>query len=209
MVGGLSHTAGVLRNETVYSGLEIGVTDRLLIAFAGSTSFSNRAATKLDDVVVHARYRFSKESPGRPVFAIAANVQRQVFLKGTGISPYEGQLMIISEKALGRFALYGQAGYTTRNQPFEGIGLRRTIGERLILTGNYSYRHGRVVGGFPLLPAVASRPTSTVVYATAYYSLSDRVGLTCAAGRTFPSHSDSGGFTRFVSCGFGIALKTR
>src|SRR5215467_13941486 len=89
MVGGLSHTAGVLRNESLYSGLEIGVTDKLLLAFAGSTSFSNKAATKLDDLVVHARYRFSKESTGKPTFAIAVNVQRQAFLRGTSISPYE------------------------------------------------------------------------------------------------------------------------
>jgi hypothetical protein len=186
--------------------LEFGVTNRLLVAVAGSTSFSNTAATKLDDVVMHLRYRFSSGSGGRPSFAIAANIQRQAFLRGTGISPYEGQLMIISEKGFGRFTIYGQAGYTTRNQPFEGLGVRRGIGDRLILTGNYSYKHGRLFT-YSAPIQTPSRPTSTVIYATAYYSVSDRVGLTAAIGRTFPGRSDSGGFTRFASFGIGFALR--
>src|SRR5262252_6888525 len=94
-VGGLSHTGGDLRNTSLYSGFEIGLTDRFLVAVAGSTSFSNTVATKLDDFLVHLRYRFSSKAGGRPSFAIAANIQRETFLKGTGISLYEGQLMII------------------------------------------------------------------------------------------------------------------
>jgi hypothetical protein len=205
VVGGLSHTGGVLRNSSLYSGLEIGVTDRLLLAVAGSTSFSSRAATKLDDVVIHLRYRFSGGSSRRPSFAIAGNVQRQTFLSGTGISPYEGQLMIISEKEFHRLAIYGQAGYTTRNQPFEGLGVRTGIGQRLILTANYSYKHGKLFSDVAPV-GTAPRPTSTVAYTTLYYSVSDRVGLTAAIGRTFPSRSDSGGFTRFASFGIGFAL---
>jgi hypothetical protein len=205
-VGGLSHTGAELRNASLYSGLEFGVTDRFLIALAGSTSFSNTAATKLDDVVLHLRFRFSSESAGHLSFAVAGNIQRQAFLRGTGISPYEGQIMIISEKAFPRFTIYGQAGYTTRNQPFEGLGVRGGVGERLILTANYSYKHGRLFSNSA--PArFPSRPTSAVVYATAYYSVSDRVGLTAAIGRTFPGKSDSGGFTRFASFGVGIALR--
>lgn len=204
-VMGLSHTGGALRNTSLYSGLEFGVTDRLLVAVAGSTSFSNTAATKLDDVAMHVRYRFCSESGGRPAFAIGGNIQRQAFLKGTGISPYEGQLMIISEKGLHWFTIFGQAGYTTRNQPFEGVGVRKPIGQRLILTGNYSYKHRRLFSSLPSIP-IESRPTSTVTYATAYYSVSDRIGLTAAFGRTLPGKSDSGGFTRFVSFGIGFAL---
>ena len=204
-VSGLSHTGGDLRNTSLYSGLEIGVTNRLLLAVAGSTSLSSAAATKLDDVVIHLRYRFSTGSGGRPSFAIATNVQQQTFLRGTGISPYEGQLMIISEKGFRRVTVYGQAGYTTRNQPFEGLGVRTGIGQRLILTGNYSYKHGKLFSS--VVPVgTPPRPTSTVAYATLYYSVSDRVGLTAAIGRTFPSRSDSGGFTRFASFGIGFAL---
>jgi len=203
-VGGLSHTGGDLRNSSLYSGFEIGVTDRLLLAVAGSTSFSSAVATKLDDVVMHLRYRFSTGSGGRPSFAIASNIQRQTFLRGTGISLYEGQFMIISEREFRRLAIYGQAGYTTRNQPFEGMGIRTGSG-RLNFTANYSYKHGKLFSG--AVPAgAAPRPTSTVVYTTLYYSLSDRVGLTAAIGRTFPSRSDSGGFTRFASFGIGFAL---
>jgi hypothetical protein len=189
----------------LYSGFEIGVTDRLLLAVAGSTSFSSAVATKLDDVVMHLRYRFSTGSGGRPSFAIASNIQRQTFLRGTGISLYEGQFMIISEKEFHRVAIYGQAGYTTRNQPFEGLGVRTGIGQRLIFTANYSYKHAGLFNSSA--PAMTpSRPTSTVVYTTVYFSLSDRIGLTAAIGRTFPSRSDSGGFTRFASFGIGFAL---
>ena len=204
-VGGPSHTGGDLRNSSLYAGFEIGVTDRLLLAVAGSTSFSSAVATKLDDVVMHLRYRFSTGSGGRPSFAIASNIQRQTFLRGTGISLYEGQFMIISEKEFRPVAIYGQAGYTTRNQPFEGLGVRTGIGQRLIFTANYSYKHGKLFSD--AVPAgAAPRPTSTVAYATLYYSVSDRVGLTAAIGRTFPSRSDSGGFTRFASFGIGFAL---
>src|SRR5262249_56302876 len=141
---------------------------------------------------------------GRPSFAIASNIQRQTFLRGSGIWFYEGQFMIISEKEFRRLAIYGQAGYTTRNQPFEGLGIRTGLG-RLIFTANYSYKHGKLFSG--AVPAgAAPRPTSTVVYTTLYYSLSDRVGLTAAIGRTFPSRSASGGLTRFASFGIGFAL---
>jgi outer membrane scaffolding protein for murein synthesis (MipA/OmpV family) len=138
--------------------------------------------------------------------AIAVTVQRQTFLSGTGISPYEAQLAFISEKAVRGFAVYGQVGYTTRNQPFQGLGIRRSIGERLVVSGNYSYRNGKVFG--ETTPSLSnSHPTSAVAYATAYYSVSGRLGLTAAAGRSFPSQTDSGGFTRFFSFGFGYAIK--
>ena len=74
----------------------------------------------------------------------------------------------------------------------------------MILTANYSYKHARLFSYSA--PATPSRPTSTVAYATVYFSLSDRIGLTGAIGRTFPSKSDSGGFTRFASFGIGFAL---
>ena len=206
LVSGHSVTGDHLRNTSLYAGLEFGLTDRLLLAVAGSTSFSNGAATKLDDAVVQLRYRFANESTRRPAVAIAVTVQRQTFLGGTGISPYEAQFSLVSEKALGGFAFYGQAGYTTRNQPFEGLGIRRSIGERLVVSGNYSYRHGKVLGETPAT-LLKSRPTSAVAYATAYYSVSGRLGLTAAVGRSFPSQTDSGGLTRFVSFGFGYAIK--
>jgi hypothetical protein len=205
LVTGYGLTGDRLRNTSLYAGLEFGLTDRLLLAVAGSTSFSNGAATKLDDAVVHLRYRFTNESTRRPAVAIAATVQRQTFLDGTGISPYEAQFSLISEKTLAGLAFYGQAGYTTRNQPFEGLGVRRAIGERLVISGNYSYRHGKVFGETPAALS-KSRPTSAVAYATAYYAVSERLGLTAAVGRSFPSQTDSG-FTRFFSVGFGYALK--
>src|SRR5262249_5088769 len=185
---------------------EVGLTDRLLLAVAGSTSFSNSAPTKVDDALVHLRYRFTNETTRRPALAIAATFQRQAFLSHTGISPYEAQFCLISEKAVAGFAFYGQAGYTTRNQAFEGLGIRRPIGERLTVSGNYSYRHGKLFGERPNA-LLKSRPTSAVAYATTYYGVSDRLGLTAAVGRSFPSHTDLGGFTRFFSFGFGYALK--
>jgi hypothetical protein len=205
LVGGHSLTGDRLRNSSLYMGLEFGLTNRFLLAVAGSTSVSSGAATKLDDAVVHLRYRIANESPGSPAFAVAATAQRQTFLRGTGISPYELQLALIAEKGMLGFAFYGQAGYTTRSQPFEGVGVRRTIGERLIVSANYSYRHGRLFETSN--SAITPRPTSSVAYATAYYSVSGRLGLTAAFGRSFPSQTDSGGFTRFFSAGFGFALK--
>ena len=205
LVGGHSVTDDRLGNNPLYMGLEFGVTNRFLVAVAASTSVSSGAATKLDDAVVHLRYRIANESPRSPAFAVAATVQRQTFLRGTGISPYELQLALIAEKAMLGFAFYGQAGYTTRSQPFEGVGVRRPIGERLIVSANYSYRHGGLfeTSNFANLP----RPTSSVAYATAYYSVSGRLGLTAAFGRSFPSQTGSGGYTRFFSAGFGFALK--
>lgn len=205
LVGGHSLTGDRLRNSSLYMGLEFGLTNRFLVAVAGSTSVSSGAATKLDDAVVHLRYRIENESSRSPAFAVAATVQRQTFLRGTGISPYELQLALIAEKRMLGFAFYGQAGYTTRSQPFEGVGARRPIGERLIVSANYSYRHGRLFDTSNV--AITPRPTSSVAYATAYYSVSGRLGLTAAFGRSFPSQTDSGGFTRFFSAGFGFALK--
>jgi hypothetical protein len=205
LVGGHSVSGDRLRNSSLYMGLEVGLTNRFLVAVAGSTSVSSGAATKLDGAVVQMRYRVANESLRSPAFAIAATVQHQTFLRGTGISPYELQLALIAEKAMLGFAFYGQAGYTTRSQPFEGVGVRRTIGERLIVSGNYSYRHGKLFETSNF--AVTPRPTSSVAYATAYYSVSGRLGLTASFGRSFPSQTDFGGFTRFFSAGFGFALK--
>ena len=205
LVGGHSLTGDRLRNSSLYMGFEFGLTNRFLLAVAGSTSVSSGAATKLDDAVVHLRYRIANESTRSPAFAVAATVQRQTFLSGTGISPYELQLALITEKAMLGFAFYGQAGYTSRSQPFEGVGVRRAIGERLTVSANYSYRHGRLfeTSNFAITP----RPTSSVAYATAYYGVSGRLGLTAAFGRSFPSQTGSGGFTRFFSAGLGFALK--
>src|SRR5262249_27883289 len=98
LVGGHSMTGDQLSNSSLYMEFEFGLTNRVLLAVAGSTSVSSRAATKLDDAVVHLRSRFVNESSSRPAFAVAATVQRQTFLKGTGISPYELQLALITEK---------------------------------------------------------------------------------------------------------------
>jgi hypothetical protein len=205
LVSGHSVTADRLRNTSLYAEMEFGLSNRLLLAIAGSTSFSNSAATKLDDAVIHLRYRFNDESTRRPALAFAFTAQRQTFLGGTGISPYEAQFALISEKAVRHFAIYGQTGYTTRNQPFQGVGVRRAIG-RLVISGNYSYRYGRLFNERTIaLPK--AHPTNAVVYATAYYSVSDRLGLTAAVGRSFPSHTDSGGYTQFFSFGFGYALR--
>ena len=205
VVGGHSITGDRLRNSSLYMGFEFGLTDRFLLAVAASTSVSSSAATKVDDAVVHLRYRIANESSTRPAFAVAATLQRQTFLAGTPISPYEFQLALITEKAMRGFAFYGQAGYTSRSQPFEGVGVRRALGERLIVSANYSYRHRRFFETSSF--AATQRPTSSVAYATAYYSVSDRLGLTASYGRSFPSQTDSGGFTRFFSAGFGFALK--
>src|SRR5215813_5631972 len=53
LVTGHSETAGRLRSTSLYSEFEFGLSDHLLLAVAGSTSFSNAAATKLDDAVIH------------------------------------------------------------------------------------------------------------------------------------------------------------
>ncbi len=205
VVGGRSYTGGDLGDASLYSGLEIGLTDRLLLAIAGSTATSTAAATKLDEAAVEARYRFASEARRRPALALGGSLKRVTFLEGTGVSPYEAQISLIAQKSAIGCSFYGQAGYTTRNQPFEGFGISRPLGERLVVSGNYSYRHGRLFSKSVPLPA--GTPTSAVVYATGYFALSDRVGLTAAVGRSFPSHSDSGGFTRFVTVGMGFALK--
>ena len=78
LVGGHSLTGDRLRNSSLYMGFEFGLTNRFLLAVAGSTSVSSGAATKLDDAVVHLRYRIANESPKNPAFAVAATGRNQI-----------------------------------------------------------------------------------------------------------------------------------
>jgi hypothetical protein len=206
LVGSFSHTGGSLRDQSLYADIEMGITNRFLLAVSTSATASNLAPSKIDSVFVHARYRFLDESKKRPALALIANVERTTFLASTPYTPYEGQFALTAEKLLCRSTtLYGQAGYTTRNQPFEGIGLRRSIHGRLVLSGNYSYRHGSLFQHNQ--PVEILPPTSSALYFVAYYSATDRLGLTASFGRTFPTHALSGGFTRFASIGFGFSLR--
>src|SRR5438477_7284311 len=111
MVGSGSHTGGELRSNSLYTDVEIGLTNRLLLAVASSASISTHSPTKIDAVVVHIRYRFLDERKNRPALAVIGNVERVTFLADSGISPYEGQFALVAQKRLLGVTVYGQGGY--------------------------------------------------------------------------------------------------
>jgi len=125
-------------------------------------------------------------------------------MEDSGHTPYDGQVMAILQKSAGDFAAYGQIGYSSRKQLFEGVGARYDFSGKAILSGNFSYRHeGDFFEG--LLPEEISG-VKAIAYATVYIPLGSRVGLTGAVGRTLlPIHAEDPA-TAFCTFGLGVRL---
>ena len=201
-IGGVGFKGDNTKSYSIYSGLDLGITERFLISFAVSGSSGESTGWQLDDTIIHAKYKVvDKESVD---FAIAGTLERLPFMKDAGYTPYDGQIMGIIQKSVGGFAAYGQVGYSSRKQAFEGFGARYDFSGRIILSGNFSYRHS---GDFykGLLPEDISGVRATT-YATVYVPVGSRVGLTGAVGRTLLPLKAGDPATSFCTFGLGVRL---
>ena len=201
-IGGVGFLGDGSKSQSVYSGLDIGVTDRFLISFAVSGSSADNTDWKIDDLVFHAKYKMLDKDTFD--FAIAGTMERLPFMKDAGYTPFDGQIMGIVQKSVGSFAAYGQVGYSSRKQAFEGFGARYDFLGKVIISGNFSYRHkGDFYEG--LLPEEITGVKATT-YATVYIPVGSRVGLTGAVGRTLLPLKTGDPATSFCTFGLGVRL---
>lgn len=202
-VGGIGFLADDTQSHSVYASFDFGITDRFLVSVAASGSSDETTDWKLDDTILHAKYRVvDGESLD---FAVAGMLERLPYMDDAGFSAYDGQFMGIVQKTAGPFAAYGQVGYSSRKQVFEGFGARVDILGRAIVTGNFSHRHK---GDFfeNLLPEEISG-VRAVTYATVYVPVGSRVGLTGAVGRTLLPIHEGEPATSFCTFGLGVRLR--
>ncbi len=196
---------GFLADNTsysIYSGLDLGITNRFLVSLAVSGSEDETSNWKIDDTIIHAKYKIvDRESFD---FAIAGTLERLPYMKDVGYSAYDGQFMAIAQESVGNFAVYGQLGYSSRKQACEGFGARYDFFGRAIVSGNFSYRHeGDFYQG--LLPEQISG-VRAITYATLYVPVGSRVGLTGAVGRTLLPVKAGDPATSFCTFGLGVRL---
>ena len=201
-IGGVGFLGDGTRSHSIYSELDLGITNQFLAAFAVSGSRGEASDWKLDDTVVHAKYRILDKDTVD--FAVAGIVERLPYMEDSGYSAYDGQIMAIVQAGAGGFATYGQIGYSSRKQVFEGIGARYDFAGKAIVSGNFSYRHeGDFYQG--LAPDEISGVKSTA-YATVYVPAGSRVGLTGAVGRTLMPMNAGDPATWFCTFGLGVRL---
>lgn len=202
-VGGVGFLADDSQSYSIYSSLDFGITDRFLISFAASGSSDDSSSWKLDDTILHAKYKVM-DGEGFD-FAVAGMLERLPYMEDAGFSAFDGQIIGIAQKNIGAFAAYGQVGYSSRKQVFEGIGARYDILGRAIVTGNFSHRHE---GGFfdDLLPEEISG-VRAVTYMTVYVPVGSRVGLTGSVGRTLLPIREGDPPTSFCTFGLGVRLR--
>jgi hypothetical protein len=201
-VSGIGFLADDTNSYSIYSSLDFGITDRLLVSVAASGSSDDSSSWGLDDTILHAKYKvLDGESFD---FAVAGMLERLPYMEDGGYSAFDGLVMGIVQKNVGAFGVYGQVGYSSRNQVFEGFGARYDILGRAIVTGNFSHRHE---GNFfeDALPEDISGVRSTV-YATVYVPVGSRVGLTAAYGRTLLPIHEGDPATSFLTFGLGVRL---
>jgi len=201
-IGGVGFLADNTKSYSIYSGLDLGITNRLLISFAVSGSSGESAGWQIDDTVIHAKYKVvDRDSLD---FALAGNLERLPSMEDAGYSAFDGQIIGIIQKSMGEFAAYGQIGYSSRKQMFEGFGARYDFYGKAIISGNFSYRHD---GDFylGLLPEDMSGVRATT-YATVYIPVGSRVGLTGAVGRTLFPVKAGDPATYFCTFGLGVRL---
>jgi hypothetical protein len=201
-IGGVGFLADHTKSYSIYSELDLGITDRFIVAFAVSGSSDETTDWKLDDTVIHAKYK----AVDRDIvdFAVAGIVERLPYMEDSGHSIYDGQIIGIVQAGKGGFAAYGQIGYSSRKQLFEGVGASYDIAGKVIVSGNFSYRHeGDFYEGVP--PEEISG-VKAITYATVYVPVGSRVGLTGAVGRTLmPLHAGDSS-TSFCTFGLGVRL---
>jgi len=201
-IGGIGFLGDGTKSQSVYSGLDLGITNRFLISFALSGSSGESTGWQLDATVIHAKYKVVDRDSFD--FAIAGNLERLPFMKDAGYSAYDGQMMAIAQKSVAGFAVYGQIGYSSRKQPFEGFGARYDFFGRAIISGNFSYRHdGDFYQGLLPEDMIGVRGTA---YATVYVPVGSRVGLTGAIGRTLLPVRAGDPATSFCTFGLGVRL---
>lgn len=200
-VGGIGFLGDGTKSYSIYSGLDLGITNRFLVSVAVSGSRSEGSGWGIDDTIIHAKYKIVRRETFE--FAIAGNLERLPYMEDAGYTPYDGQVIAIAQKSAGPFAVYGQIGYSSRKQPFEGFGARYDILGRAVVSGNFSYRHD---GDFlKTLPAGMSG-VRAVTYATVYVPVGSRVGLTGSVGRTLKPIIAGDPATSFCTFGMGVRL---
>lgn len=201
-IGGVGFLADGTKSYSIYSGLDLGITNRFLVSVAVSGSTGEGSDWKIDDTVVHAKFKLVDRDSFD--FAIAGNLERLPFMKDAGYSAFDGQFMAIAQKSIRSFAAYGQIGYSSRKQLFEGVGARYDFFGKAIVSGNFSYRHeGKFYKG--MLPEEISAVKATT-YATIYVPAGSRVGLTAAVGRTLMPINPADKPTSFCTFGLGVRL---
>jgi len=201
-IGGIGFLADDTRSYSAYSGLDLGISDRFLISLAISGSSDDTKSWKIDDTVVHAKYKLIDRD--RFDFAIAGNLERLPFMKDAGYSAFDGQVFAVAQTSIRSFAAYGQIGYSSRKQAFEGVGARYDFFGRAILSGNFSYRHdGKFYQGLSIEEISAVRATA---YATVYVPVGSRVGLTGSVGRTLVPINPGDPSITFCTFGLGVRL---
>ncbi len=201
-VGGIGFLADDSKSYSVYSGLDLGITNRFLVSVAVSGSGSESSSWKIDSGVFHAKYKLIDRDTF--AFALAGNLERLPYMKDAGYSAYDGQVMAVAQKSIGGFAAYGQIGYSSRKQAFEGAGARYDFFGKAIVSGNFSYRHdGQFYAG--MLPEDISAVRATT-YATLYVPIGSRVGLTGSVGKTLMPINPADSSIMFCTFGLGVRL---
>ena len=201
-IGGVGFLGDSTKSYSIYSGLDLGITNRFLVSLAVSGSEDETSSWKIDDTIIHAKYKVVDRDSFD--FAVAGNLERLPYMKDAGYSAYDGQVMAIAQKSVGNFAAYGQLGYSSRKQGFEGFGARYDFAGRAIVSGNFSYRHeGDFYQG--LLPEQISG-VRAITYATLYVPVGSRVGLTGAVGTTLLPVKAGDPATSFCTFGLGVRL---
>jgi hypothetical protein len=201
-VGGIGFLGDNTKSYSIYSGLDLGITSRFLVSFAVSGSQSETSNWKLDGTVIHAKYKIVDRDSFD--FAIAGNLERLPYMEDAGYTPFDGHIMGIVQKSVRAFAAYGQIGYSSRKQPFEGFGARYDILGKAIISGNFSYRHD---GDFFNGLSEGISGVRAITYATVYVPVGSRVGLTGAVGRTLLPINAGDPATYFCTFGLGVRLR--
>ncbi len=201
-VGGIGFLADDTKSYSIYSSLDFGITDRLLLSIAASGSSDDSSDWKVDDTILHAKFK-AVDGESFDV-AVVGMLERLPYMEDAGYTPYDGQFIGIVQKDFGAFAAYGQVGYSSRKQAFEGFGARYDILGRVIVTGNFSHRHK---GDFfeDMLPEEISG-VRAITYATVYVPVGSRLGLTGAVGRTLLPIHEGDPATSFCTFGLGVRL---
>jgi hypothetical protein len=151
-IGIVGFLADDSKSYSLYSGLDLGITRRFLISLAVSGSTSDTVGWQLDGTALHAKYKVVDRDSFD--FAIAGNLERLPYMEEAGYTAFDSQILGIVQESAGGFAAYGQIGYSSRNQLFEGFAARYGFYGRAIVSGNFSYRHE---GGL-LRRSAAGRP---------------------------------------------------
>jgi len=99
-----------------------------------------------------------------------------------GPGKYALALPVIAQRDLGRFALYAEAGYSTRRALFAGVGLPAALTSKLGLCANLTYSHA--TSNSPLNKQYGLARSRAEGGVSLWYSPSARLTLLANAART-------------------------